>query len=214
MDFSPELYETLRRYSEADEPINVTVINQFQQEFTISGTMPIFHHTRDMGYECSGVHLHYIILNFDKNDSRATIKLFCPSDTTATEVHPLTIKKITNNYGNTLFENENYPWVVLKIRQDIIDRHQTVNFWDLNPQEEKIAKKYLGKAPVCLDNKYPEIKGKKCLVTGVIRGLYPNSLAFYLKHEDVKTFAICRIKYDMIEQILDLNSENQTIKTI
>jgi len=95
MDFSPELYETLRRYSEADEPINVTVINQFQQEFTISGTMPIFHHTRDMGYECSGVHLHYIILNFDKNDSRATIKLFCPSDTTATEVHPLTIKKIT-----------------------------------------------------------------------------------------------------------------------
>lgn len=205
MDFTQEVFETLKRYSEAEESIMATVINQFAQEFTVSGFIPKFHLTRDKGFDAKGAHSHYFILNFGKDDEKATIKLFCPNIEHKVP-GPLTIKKVEDIYGNTLYENENYPWDMLNIRQTIIDMHKDANFWNLTDSEQKIANLLLGKAPIYMGNTYPEVKGKRCLITGIIPGLKPDTVALYLKHEHFKTFGLERVNIHDINKTFEIQS--------
>ena len=73
--------------------------------------------------------------------------------------------------------------------------------------KEEIAQKLLGKAPVYLGYKYPELRGKNCLIVGVTDGLVPNTIAIYLKHENFKTFGIERLKPYEIEMFFDFGKD-------
>ena len=84
--------------------------------------------------------------------------------------------------------------------------HKNVDFWQLNKEEQKVANMFLGKAPIYMGNTFPEVKGKHCLITGIIPGLEPNTVAFYLKHENFKTFGLERVHINNIDKVFELQS--------
>ncbi len=208
MQFPSDVYKTLLTYSKAEEQLNVTLLNQYCQEFTITGFIPKSFKTFKEGNICRGLHANYFIFNFGKNDEHATIKIYCP-ETLDVETPPcLTIKEITDNYGTVIYTNSDYDKALERVKNHHIESHYSQTYRDHTSKEEELIKKYLGKAPIYTGHRHPAATGKQCLITGIIPGLASNSLAYYIRHSSISSNALVRVNNNSADKIFDLPPTN------